>query len=292
MDPHTKLIIRQILIGVMIFSFIGSLVYSIWYITRLEVFTINSIQTEGGETISHDEVKNRAQTQLKGAYLGLIPYVFTYTYPKQAIYDEVSKVNRIKDVKVWRDNRKTIKITFDEYVPEALWCNSENEEVCVFLDENGYGFTTAPSLSGGALTRYNFIGRNAESGAQFLTVEKYKQLDKLKTLLKDAGWYVSQVYVDSADDIYIQIVGGGELKATLAQTPTEIVNNLVTVLSSEEFSHIVPGNFKYIDLRFGNKVFVNEVLVSKEVIEEAEFSTTTEAQIEEVEQEDEITEVE
>ena len=36
--------------------------------------------------------------------------------------------------------------------------------------------------------------------------------------------------------------------------------NLSSVLESESFTHLEPGNFQYIDLRFGNKVFVNEEL--------------------------------
>ena len=40
---------------------------------------------------------------------------------------------------------------------------------------------------------------------------------------------------------------------------TDVVENLLVVLASPEFSHLNPGNFSYIDLRFGEKVFVNEI---------------------------------
>jgi hypothetical protein len=60
-------------------------------------------------------------------------------------------------------------------------------------------------------------------------------------------------------DAFLHIVDGGELKVTLTQEPQVTVNNLNVVLTSEEFKGVQPGNFQYIDLRFGNKVFVNEV---------------------------------
>jgi hypothetical protein len=37
-----------------------------------------------------------------------------------------------------------------------------------------------------------------------------------------------------------------------------VFQNLKTILASEEFAHIAPGEFQYIDLRFGDKVFVRE----------------------------------
>jgi hypothetical protein len=52
-------------------------------------------------------------------------------------------------------------------------------------------------------------------------------------------------------------VGGSELKVSLTLTPQQTVDNLQTVLSSEQYSDLVPGTFAYIDLRFGNKVFVS-----------------------------------
>jgi hypothetical protein len=54
------------------------------------------------------------------------------------------------------------------------------------------------------------------------------------------------------------VVGGGLLKVTLEQSVTNTLDNLRVLLASEEFQHIRPGNFQYIDLRFGDKMFINE----------------------------------
>ena len=40
--------------------------------------------------------------------------------------------------------------------------------------------------------------------------------------------------------------------------PEETVANLRSILASDEFNDLQPGSFQYIDLRFGNKVFVNK----------------------------------
>jgi len=79
------------------------------------------------------------------------------------------------------------------------------------------------------------------------------------------------------------VVGGGEFKVTLTQEPEQTVENLLVVLTSEEFQGIEPGSFQYIDLRFGNKVFVNEELATPNEDVTSEISTTTE-ETEEVEE--------
>ena len=59
----------------------------------------------------------------------------------------------------------------------------------------------------------------------------------------------------------------------IVDSPASVIENLKTILVSEEFSHLKPGNFQYIDLRFGNKIFVNEEEVGS--VEENETSTST-----------------
>ena len=44
---------------------------------------------------------------------------------------------------------------------------------------------------------------------------------------------------------------------SLNESGEDTLSNLDTILLSEDFTDITPGSFRYIDLRFGNKVFVN-----------------------------------
>lgn len=69
---------------------------------------------------------------------------------------------------------------------------------------------------------------------------------------------VMQIETDTAGDVFYILAGGGEFKATLRDDATKVFDNLRAILASDEFKDVRPGNFQYIDLRFGNKVFVNE----------------------------------
>ena len=69
-----------------------------------------------------------------------------------------------------------------------------------------------------------------------------------------------------------------KLLVSPSQSAQETFDNLRSILESEEFAHVTSGDFNYIDLRFGNRVFVNE---EESVVEEAETATSTEALSEE-----------
>lgn len=217
---------------------------------------------EGGETIPHADIESIINEKLEGTYLGLVPRRFSPLYPKDEIIIEIANVERIKSVSIERSGGKALIATFDEYIPDALWCGGESEE-CTFLDETGYSFTYAPNLTGGSFLRLERTGIESFTGTQAFTTESYGRINNLVALLADASWFVSVVEIDAANDIYLQIVEGGELKVTLADDPASIVDNLLTVLTSPEFVHIKPGNFEYIDLRFGNKVFVSEFKIEE-----------------------------
>lgn len=269
-DPNTKVLLKQILIGLGVFSVIALVITTIWYVTRLPAFTITSVTAAGGETIDVGEVQARAERELEGAYGTLIPKRFFALYPRSAIYEAVGGVERIKDVSVTRTSRNQLSVTFNEYTPFALWCAELSDEQCFFIDERGYAFASAPNLSGGSFVRYRSGALAPAIGLSVLSFEDFWNTVTFTKLLETQGRYISSVEVDSMRDVYYGLVGGGELRAALTQSPETIVENVRTIFASKEFAHLRPGNFKYIDLRFGNKVYVNE-----QMNEEMASSTAT-----------------
>ncbi len=263
LNPSTILLIRQIIVGALIAAFFGLLTSSIWYITRIDALTIDTVTVHGGETIQHSEVESIVRSHIDGTYLKLVPRTFAFTYPHEEIITEVNKVHRIKNVRVVRSGGTELLVEFDEYVPHALWCKNSESAGCFFLDENGYSFAPAPTLDGGSFIRFISIAKDPSEYTKAFPEEEYKRVQELAQKFADAKWFVSKAEIDAAGDAFLTIVDGGLFKVSLKQSSDETVSNLLTVLGSENFTHIKPGNFEYIDLRFGSKVFVNEVTIDK-----------------------------
>lgn len=262
LDPNTVVLLKQIGIGVLVLICVGLLVTAVWYGTRLSALTITEVVASGGETIAATEVAAEVEEQLTGTYLGIIPRRFAWLYPKDDIEAALASYERMHNIDIGLANGHALEVTYDERVPHALWCTTVESDTCVFVDRTGHAFGTAPLLSGGSFLRFTTLGRDMEVGTQLLPTADFTRLLSVTELLASQGWYVSHVEVDQASDAFLQIVDGGELKISITDEPATVVENLLIVLSADEFEHVAPGNFHYIDLRFGNKVFVNEQLVT------------------------------
>ena len=248
--------------------FVGLVLYGVWHGTRIERLTISEVIVSGGETISHEAVVADVTTVLEGDYARYIPRRFAWTYPEDEIMKKLTAVERVKDPQISRDG-KTLNVTLAEYEPAALWCSATEVKDCVFLDAAGYGFAVAPELSGGAFVRYALVGQSAKTGEDYTDFEDFLVLQDLITRLSQVGWPVALIELDQARDAFVYLSGGGELKVSLLLTPAETIDNLQTIRTTAQYIHLEPGNFAYIDLRFGNKVFVNEFGTPVEEVAEA-----------------------
>lgn len=70
---------------------------------------------------------------------------------------------------------------------------------------------------------------------------------------------VHSVWFDDRDITY-RLGGGGEFRTARDESLERTLSNLEAIFNSDEFTHLEPGNFQYIDLRYGDKVFVQEEL--------------------------------
>ncbi len=243
----------------MISAFFGMLVVSVWYGTRVNALTIKEITVYGGETIDHAQIEQVVREEMSGSYLKIVPRAFAFSYPYEKIVEAVNSVPRVKDAKVVRLGGTKLHVEFSEYEPQALWCSESDANNCYFLDERGYAFTKAPGLVGGSFLRVIAIGKQPQEHVMPFNLDEYTKVVELKEKFAAAKWFVKRADIDTAGDAFLTIVDGGEFKVSLKQPADETVSNLLTVLGSEQFTHIKPGNFEYVDLRFGSKVFVNEV---------------------------------
>jgi len=277
-DANTLVMLKQVAVGLLVISGVILILTAIWYGTRVQSLTLSKVEVYGGQTISHEKVSNLALGELQGEYIGFIPRAFAWLYPQSEITAALSSIERIHSIEVDRSNGSTLHVTFQEYLPGAFWCKTLLAVECVFIDDSGYAYAPAPNLAGGSLLRFIHTSQAPEIGTQLTSPEDFLLLNQLTDKLFEKDWFVSHIEIDKVRDAFLHIVGGGEFKVTLTQGPEVTVSNLNVVLTSEEFKDVQPGNFQYIDLRFGNKVFVNEV----PLIELTEATLASESESEEI----------
>lgn len=261
----------QLIVGAVLLTAIALLITAIWYGTRVSSLQIVDVEVIGGETIPHAVIEEKVNAELVGAYLKLIPNRFMPLYPKTKIVDSILSLDRVKNVHVEFTGDQTLTVVFDEHVPYALWCEKADSEFCLFMDRNGFAFAPAPELEGSAFVRYIDEGMVPAKDMQGFDSSFVEETETFVSLLQEQlSLYTTHVQKKSTYDVEYTISGGGVIKVSQSIPMQESFENLQTILTSEEFKHIEPGAFQYIDLRFGDKVFVNEAPISS-----APSSTTT-----------------
>lgn len=261
--------------GMIAIAIVSALMYGVWYITHLPYFTITSIEVAGGKTVAPHLIREAAERALVGNYFFLVPKRFTYLYPEKRVLESVLSVPRVSEAEVTRTRKDTILITFDEYLPHALWCAESNETQCVFLSREGFAFANAPTLSGSAFTRYTTEGRQPTTGTQLLDAERMRVIEAfIEALYNELSFRVHEVTITKDDDLAYALTGGGSIFVAGDMSVQETFDNLHSVLESEEFQHLTPGAFEYIDLRFGTRVFVKEEPTAPTAQEDATSTTS------------------
>lgn len=267
-------LLKQLLIGSGLLCLTVLIVTAVWYVTRIPSLQIAGVTVIGGETVPGHLLKDRADAILAETYFHLVPKRFVCTYPDEEIVAALQTIDRVKEVRLELAEDNELIVAFTEYVPAALWCDAIETTRCLFLDRAGYAFSDAPPLIGETLVRYIDEQNPPARGATPFSSEFVATVsDFIQRLKSDAGLFVVGVTVGEESDVTLLLAGGGELLVSLAEPVQKTISNLLSILQSEEFAHLEPGNFKYIDLRFGNKVFVNEEVAP--TLREGATSTAT-----------------
>lgn len=270
-----KSFLWQIVKGVLRLLVLALFLVLVWYVTRLPLFTITTVAVSGGETISHEEIRSRVETELVGTYFLLVPKRFSYLYPHDRIVEVVEAHPRAHAVSVMRVGRTEIQVAFEEYLPHALLCTDTEEPTCYFMTERGYAFSEAPHLEGGALVRHVKEGVREVREGEVLGRETLTRLDAFFVRLREElSLRVSTIVYKENGDATLAVNGGGTILITQSGDLAVAFDHLKAILASEEFGHIEPGNFQYIDVRFPGKAYVNEE-VPKSEMSSSTIATTT-----------------
>lgn len=249
----------QIFVAVILFS-VGALgIVGTWYGSRVAALQITEVAVVGGSTIAHETIEATTWQALVGSYYKLIPFTFTWLYPEERVTDQLLQIPRVKEVRM-EVEAQTLTVAFTEYQPYALWCMERDSSACLFLDATGFAFAEAPQLTGSAFVRYIQKGKEPVLKTEGFTKTYIETTGSLAERLEDElGLYVTEIVrFDDVDTSYY-LAGGAEIKVSERMTADETFVNLRTIFSSDEFASLADGDFHYIDLRFGDKVFVSEV---------------------------------
>ncbi len=266
-------LVLHIMYGVCTVLLVVGIGWGTHYVTHMPSQQITTITVAEGETVPSELVASVVTEALSGDYIGLIPKENKFLWPEKSISASIDAIPKIKDV-VLAQVDQTLEISFTEYEPFALWCQPDNAR-CLLVDATGFAYMEAPRLDGGSL--YRFVVANSVllvDTHMLESSELQRAVSFSEALAANFGFEVHTISYENDTDIYYTFEDGSQLRTNIGMSNDDLVGNLQTLFTTEAFTHLATEPFEYIDLRFGNKVYVNEK--EEEVIEpETETATSS-----------------
>ena len=135
---------RQNIINLSIFLISMVLLFTVLIvILKLPFLRIKNVEVEGVVALSGEELKEKADLNLAGKYLHIIPKSSSIFYPKEKIRKDIlESFRKIKTLDIELKGLSTLKISVTEREPEIIVCEgfkeASNSDECFFADEGGY----------------------------------------------------------------------------------------------------------------------------------------------------------
>ncbi|MSR73321.1 hypothetical protein EXS61_01805 [Candidatus Parcubacteria bacterium] len=239
------------------------------YLSHLSSLTINTIEIEGNEVITSDELDKYVRAEITGNYLWFFSKSNILIYPRKKIENDILRdFSRVQFVNVFYKSFKSIGVTVEERKPNALWCKSDLLDVdslklsddCYFINQDGLVFIKAPQFSASVYVRY--YGHIASSTdpvfAQYVPNQEFKDMSNLIDEVSKLGFLVTDVILFDDDGMELRLSSGGKILLSAREDFSVTLENFNLLLSDKITIPKVDdfiAKLNYVDLRFGKKLF-------------------------------------
>ncbi|MFZ2621318.1 MAG: hypothetical protein WAX85_02055 [Minisyncoccia bacterium] len=266
-----KKIRKQLKFGVALFIFI-IFIAGLSYISHQQKIRISKIELSGGILVTQSEVEYESLTYMYGSYLWLFPKNNSFLYPRSSLEEHLKeKFKRIDTIDIHKKDLQTLVINITERKPIATWCdflpddNTLMEDGvthpvnCYFMDQNSTIFAIAPQFSGDAYFKYyGLIATSTPIGNQYMSSqEKFTDvvnfIEKVKLIKLKPSYLVAK----ENDQFSLVLTSGTEIYFDMKEPLLKVAENLEVLLRIPELIGMTSNkvSVKYIDLRYGNKLF-------------------------------------
>lgn len=269
---------RRFFIAGAIFFIAAATIFYLAFFSRM--LKIDAVFVEGAVSVNEDEIKNMAISLMKINLFNKINRDSFILLPEREIKQAVlSRFAEIEDVLIVRNiKEKNIAIMIKERNPLAVWCQiaalqenvassslvlaedrkmvSPEIERCYFVDEKGFIFKPAPSISGGIITTiYSQSDEKLELRGKVGDQMMLEFILAVKKEFSEVNFGVTEFFIKSKTfgDLEILTPEGWRIYFDLRGSAGSQINALKRVLAEEIKNQ--RNQLDYVDLRVANRVY-------------------------------------
>ena len=255
---------RRILIASLVCGAALLLFGGIVWLAHAQFMRITTVDVSGETTLSADTISNAALADISGSYLYLFPKNNIFLYPKSRTEaDLASQMPTIAKVSVEAKDFHTLQVTVEERARKALWCGTSvaSASACFWLDQDGLAYAADQEAALGleASSSYERYYGALTGGApqHYLTSEEFNALSALVDALaqNQQSNTIQSIEVNVAGDVHVMFANNFTLIFSLSSAGADVYSRFQLALTSDAFANHSLGDFQYLDLRFGDKLY-------------------------------------
>lgn len=221
---------------------------------------ISSVHVSGVKTVATSTVADYVTKRLDGEFAFVIPKNNILFYPKRYIRDLLLKdLPVLAEVRIHADSFNTISVEVTERQPKALWCGADVTSAvpCFLVDEDGVVYAAALTLSGNVHTKYYGALLGTTTPKQFVTSAEFRSVSALVETIAahQKNDQLVSVSIDSHKDVRMRFASNFELLFGISVDAGDLYERFTLALQSDPFRQHAIGDFEYLDLRFGDKLY-------------------------------------
>lgn len=222
-------------------------------LSYLPFLQIREVAVSGAATLATSTLEAHVRQELAGRYAYAFSKKNIFLYPKRDIAQSLLETfPELHAADVHAANFHTISAEVVEREPKALWCEAQT---CYLMDQSGVVYAPAPSSDG--FVAYHGQAEGERLPRQYLGDKRFESLFVLIDALsqKPSLGVVESVYVDAQEDAQAVFSNGFVLKFALTDAGGDVFERFTLALGAEPFAGRSLGEFEYLDLRFGDKLY-------------------------------------
>lgn len=258
---------KLLIIGGSALAFVLAVAGLAW-LSHASFLRVTDIEVSGLSSLPPQELISFARERMQGNYLSLFAKDDIFLYPRAAIAAALARqYPTLRQIDVHARDFHTVELVAAERQPAALWCPSSPDSsgsstqggACSYLDEQGLIYAPAPSFSDDPYVSYS--GPTATTTGpglrQYLSQDEFQSLAALVAAIagKEPSDPISQVAVDDSLDARAYFRDDFVLVWSLKDDGGDVFERFNLALDSDAFKGKPLGDFEYLDLRFGDKLY-------------------------------------
>lgn len=250
----------------MIFGFI----LIIWGLLAIPWLHVKTIKVEGLVTVYPNEIEQSAWRYIQNPVLGFLPGQHIWLSREEKLSESIMNEFQLKTIEVSRNGR-TINIEASERITRAVWVTNNQ---MAFLDSDGIAIREltdleraeveqqintqiAPSqtLQSTVFTIWDLDNHPIELESQITSSILLSTVEQFDQLLRETAIQPISYIIENTDEVWLTIKStlGVDIYVNGVGDAQEQFDNLQLII--EEYGETV-HELEYIDLRFGNRVYV------------------------------------